>query len=450
MKKLFSIVSILVLTFTLVGCAENTLDESLIAGLTAELQEKTEAMIVLESLLEESEGQLSDLEDEIAVLEKDIEDLQALVFDNVITVTFDNGYGSYSSGTIGFNDDYDGTLLDVIDENYDVQYSTSDFGAFIYGIEGITTMQGNFISFGKNGEASMVGVDSATFENGDVFSFELQWWDTGLQAVYEGIQLFLDNHAASFVNDTTVNYNVLMALEILGLTDTYITQAEMEALVDTTALSTNADYFKAIMKLQAVDSDVTQLYTDFAASATVSGYGGTAYALLALNSTTHSVDFTVFETAALTSFDTESPYALGLDSGGVSLVALSEYAGDADVDAMITEFATWIQNDQLPSGGIETRDMGWGSSENAASISQVIIGLVANGIDPRGVNYTQGTNNLITRLLDFQHPTGSFDWTLTDAVDEDLAFSTPQAFLALVVYQEYANTMSAVNPYSFK
>ena len=117
---------------------------------------------------------------------------------------------------------------------------------------------------------------------------------------------------------------------------------------------------------------------------------------------------------------------------------------------MITEFATWIQNDQLPSGGIETRDMGWGSSENAASISQVIIGLVANGIDPRGVNYTQGTNNLITRLLDFQHPTGSFDWTLTDAVDEDLAFSTPQAFLALVVYQEYANTMSAVNPYSFK
>lgn len=443
MKKLFSIVSILVLTFTLVGCVEDTLDESVIAGLTAELEAKTEAILELE-------GSLEDAEDEIAILEQDIEELLALIYDSVITVTFDNGYGTFTSGTIGFDDAYNGTLLELIDESYDVQYSTSEFGAFIYGIEGITTMQGNFISFSKNGESSMVGVDTATFEDGDVISFELQWWDTGLQAVYEGIQLFLDNHAANYVNDTTVSYNVLMALEILGLTDDYITQAEMEALVDTTTLITNADYFKAIMKLQAVGSDVSQLYTDFATSATVSGYGGTAYALLALNSTTHSVDFTSFETNALTSYDTESPYDLGLDSGGITLVALSEYAGDTEVDAMITEFTTWIQNDQLPSGGIETRDMGWGSSENAASISQVIIGLVANGINPSGVDYSQGGYNLITRLLDFQHPTGSFDWTLTDAMDEDLAFSTPQAFLALVVYQQYVNTMSAVNPYSFK
>ena len=82
-------------------------------------------------------------------------------------------------------------------------------------------------------------------------------------------------------------------------------------------------------------------------------------------------------------------------------------------------------------------------------MSQVILGLLANGIDPTGTDYTKGTNNLISRLLDFGTETGSFDYVLDDELTEDLAFSTPQAFLALVTYQVFANTYSAVNPYDF-
>jgi len=444
------VVSIFLLAFTLVGCDEISLTAEEITTLQEDLQDKLDEVTTLNESLSTLQETVDTYEDQIADLEAQIAELQAQIYDNVITVTFENDEGNYSSGTIGFNDDFEGTLLELLEVEFDVQYTTSEYGAFIYGIEGISTMTGNFISFGKNGEASMVGVDSTIFTDGDVFSFTLTWWDTKLQAVNEGIELFLQNHAADYVNETTVNYNVLVALDLMGLTNEYITQAEVEALVDTTSLTSNTDYFKAILSLQVVGSDVSQLYTDFATTASIGAYGGTAYGLLALNSATHSADYTSFESSALTSYDTESPYDLGLDSGGITLVALSEYVGDTEVDAMITEFATWISTDQLLSGGIMTRDLGWGASENSASISQVILGLVANGIDPCGVDYTQGDNNLVARLLEFQTDTGSFDWVLTDEINEDLAFSTPQAFLALVVYQQYVNTMSAVNPYSFK
>ena len=181
-------------------------------------------------------------------------------------------------------------------------------------------------------------------------------------------------------------------------------------------------------------------------------YGQTAYGLLALDSISTSEDYSSFVTAALTDLETTTPYDLGLDAGGISLVALSNYTG---VDVLISDYTTWVSTTQLDSGGVITRDVIWGETtypgtENASSMSQIILGMIANGIDPTGLDYTKGTNNLISRLLEFSTETGSFDYVFGDELTEDLAFSTPQAFLALVTYQVYANTYSAVNPYDFK
>ena len=236
MKKLFSIASILLLTVTLVGCDEIALSAEEIATLQEELQDNLDEVTALTENLTALQETVDGYEDEIADLEFQIEQLQALIYDNVITVTFDDGYGTFISGTIGFNEEYEGTLLDLLDEHYDVQFTTFEYGSFINGIEGITTMQGNYISLGKNGEAAMVGVDAITFDDGDVFSFELEWWDTGLQAVYEGIQLFLDNHALDYVNSSSADYAVVAGLSMLGVLDEYITQTEMETLIDASVI----------------------------------------------------------------------------------------------------------------------------------------------------------------------------------------------------------------------
>ncbi len=188
--------------------------------------------------------------------------------------------------------------------------------------------------------------------------------------------------------------------------------------------------------------------------ATVGPYGQTAYALLALDSFSYIYDYSAYLSAAIADLSTTTPYDLGLDAGGVSILALSSHTTEPGVQDLIDEFTTWISASQLDSGGVKTRDIIWGDTtypgtENASSISQVILGLLANGINPTGPDYTKLEGNLITSLLSFQTETGSFDWAKNDEQTEDLAFSTPQAFLALVAYQVYSSTYSAVNPYNF-
>jgi outer membrane murein-binding lipoprotein Lpp len=472
MKKLFSIASILLLAVTLSGCTtEGTTDE--VSNLQSELDQKIEAISALEEqvldlqeqlevanqMVMESDAKKDDLQAEVTYLEvllseleKDILDLQDQIFDNVITFTF-TGYDTYHSTTVGYNDDFDGSLFDLLKDNVDVNYSESDFGVFITGIEGIETMAGNYIAITKNEEMSMVGIADMTFADEDVIGFELTWWDSGLEDVYNAIHLFVDNHAEAYVNDLSVDYNVALGLYNLGVLEDYTTSSQVEALIDTSALSTNMDYFKALMLLQTVGSDTDAIITDLISDASLGGYGNTAYGLLALNSYDHGQDFATFQTNALNSYASESPYDLGLDAGGVSVLALSHYAGDTTIDSYITDYTNWIAADQLSSGGIKTRDMVYGETtypgtENAASIAQVILALLSLDQDPR-TDYVVDGNSLVSRLLEFQTDTGSFDWDLNDEIDEDLMFSTPQAFLALVMYQVYANGSGPVNPYQF-
>lgn len=456
MKKLFSMASVFLLILVLAGCNNEEL-----ATLQQELDSKVAQISELEQELDfaieenyEANGELGDLEAQISELEAQISDLQAQIFDNVITFTLSDEYGMFTSKTVGYNDDFTGNLFEILDENYEVGYSESEFGKFIYSLDHLYPKTGAFIAFSKNGEMSMVGVETSTFEDGDVFTFEVMWWDTTQKAVDDAIQLFLLNHASDYVSDASVEYNVISALYLLGLVDDYVTTEEVETLVNAATLTTVNDYFKAIIKLQSVGVNTDTLITDLNGVVAVGPYGQTAYGLLALDSNTHIVDYSAFVTSALTDLDTTSPYDLGLDSGGISLVALSNYTDQAGVADLISEYTTWIATSQLDSGGVVTRDVVWGDTtypgtENAASMSQVILGLIANGIDPSSTEYTIDGNNLITRLLDYQTSTGSSDWVLGDEYTEDLAFSTPQAFLALVVYQTYMNTYAPVNPYDF-
>ncbi len=444
MKKLFSMAAIFVMAFTLVGCTE-------VNDLEVRIEELNQDIFDINEELGTYVVANTELEEEITALEAEIALLQAQLFDNIITFTLTDEYGEFSSETVGYDDEFDGTLFDLLDDSLTVGYNDTDYGKYITSINNLNPKTGAYISFSKNGVSSIVGVELATFEDGDVFGFDVLWWDTLQQGVDDVIQLFLENHASDYVNSESVDYNVLLALNLLGITSEYVTVSEVETLVDDSTLVTTADYFKAIMKLNVVGVDSTELITELNAIVVPGGYGQTAYGLLAMDSITTSVDYSTFVTAALADFNTTTPFDLGLDAGGISIVALSDYS---DIGTLITDYTSWISTSQLDSGGVVTRDMDWGGTtypgtENASSMSQVILGLVANGIDPTGTDYTKGTNNLIFRLLEFGTDTGSFDYIKTDDLDEDLMFSTPQAFLALVSYQVYANTYSEVNPFDF-
>jgi outer membrane murein-binding lipoprotein Lpp len=438
MKKLFSILTVLVLIIGLAGCVS----ESEIVDLETQILD-LEAQI--STLQEENDG----LEEEKVDLEAQLQDLQELLFDNVITFTFTDIFGNKVNSTVGYDNDFEGTLFDLLDSEFEVGFTESEYGKYIYSLEELNPLNGSFIAFYKNGAMSMVGVEQATYTNGDVFDFEINWYDTTEQAVFNAINLFLDEQVDNYLTETNINYNIVLGLSVLGKLEEYITDETITTYISGLTPSSITDYFKIIMILEAADLDATSYYTALNQIVAVGGYGQTAYGLLGLDANSHSEDYSSFVTAALSDLNTNTPESLGLDSGGISLVALSNYTTETGINTLINDYATWIKDDQLESGGIMTIDFGWGTSENAASISQVILGLVANGIDPTSADYTKTNGDLVSRLTEFQTETGIFDWDLTDDIADDTTFSTPQAFLALAVYYTYSNTYTAVNPFNF-
>ncbi len=271
MKKLFSMAVIFIMALTLAGCSTTKIEdlELEIDELNQEIwdthQEMGEHIIdntLLQDELSDTHQAFVELEAEMLLLLEELSLLQAQVFDNVITFTLEDEYGDFNSKTVGFNDEYDGTLFDLLDENLEVGYSESEWGKFIYSIEDLRPKTGAYISFSKNGVPSIVGVELSTFEDGDIFAFEVLWWDTLQQDIDNLIQLFIDNHASNYVNSELVDYNVLLGLSLLGIESEYVSISEVETLVENSTLTFVSDYFKAIMKLNVVGSDSSELLAE--------------------------------------------------------------------------------------------------------------------------------------------------------------------------------------------
>lgn len=346
---------------------------------------------------------------------------------------------------------YEGTLFDVVNTHFDLTYSESEYGVFIISLEDLNPKNGSYIAISENGEMAMSGIDQLTLEDGDTFTFDIVWYDTVLQEIDEMITLFLDHHIETYINESFIDVNVLSALKLLGLEEEYIDDLDIAnmAMFDENTLETTADYFKAVTILNMLGYDVDALLNDYANTASVGPYGETAYGLLVLqqSSELYAELIDTFEQDLMNN----APFSLGLDAGGISLVSLA----DSDFEnrqSLIDEYVSGIEENQLDTGGVKTRDMVYGDTtypgtENAASMAQVIIGLLANGIDPSGDTLSVGEVSLISRLLDFKTEDGAFDYLLDDDFDVDLMFSTPQAFLAIVMYQEYKAVGASVHPY---
>jgi hypothetical protein len=133
------------------------------------------------------------------------------------------------------------------------------------------------------------------------------------------------------------------------------------------------------------------------------------------------------------SFLTSStPNYMDSDYAGMVLLALSNSAEAEGVEAFINDMILYIK-DQQSENGITA----WGSA-NSASTAVVILGLLAHNLDPRSEQFTVDGIDLIEALLTYEVD-HAFKWIRTqDTID--LAFSTPQAFAALVAYKIYRDT----------
>lgn len=457
MKKLFSLITLLVLAIGLTGCTTET--NELQQEITS-LQQQIATLEAEKLALEEAAEDNEDLQAQIDALEQQLEDMLVSSHMNIITIELTDINGETESSYVTYTgSDVTIPLLDALQEAFDVDYMDTQYGTMINSINHMLVPVGSYIAIYENGVMSPVGIDDIVVDDGDKFEFVVSWWDMTQEAVYNALTLFMENQLEDYLSTSYIDYNVL-----LGCVDLCDGYAAYEAIHQDSVLETylngltNAtvqDYFKAIMIANQMTTTTTSdaLISELAAVATAGPYGQTALGLIALTSYEHTTMFLSFATEAYTYYSNNTPYDEGLDAGGMSLVAFSRFGTVEQFDTVIDQYVNWIIAEQLPSGGVKTRDITWGDTvypgtENAASISQVILALVANGYDPSAGDFVEGDTSLLLRLLDFQLEDGSFDWDLTDEVLNDKAFSTPQAFLALASYYQFINSYGEDNnPY---
>lgn len=444
MKKLFSMVTVILFVMGLTACTTDLENE--LADLEQELASLQQQKDTLDGQVDELTEQNLELNDLWEQAEFERMDVQI----SITTIDLD---GNETTKQVGFTDDFVPSLSGVITLLFDAEIMDSEYGSYLVTLNDMAVPYGSYVSISENGEPSMVGLDGLVINDDDQFTFEVTWWDTTQQAVYEAIQLFASEQAENYLTTDFIDYNVLLGCQ--DLCDIPLTDTEIETYLDGLTLVTVQDYFKAIMIANTLDSTTySDTYISELNTIVSTGmYGQTGLGLIALDSYDHGLDYSAYLTSALSYFDTSSPFDEGLDAGAIGVIGLSQHQTEPGVTTLIDEYINWIKDDQLPSGGIKTRDIVWNETtypgtENAATLAQVILAIIATGQDPAGEAFTQDGNNLVSRLTEFQLADGTFDWDLTDEIANDPSFSTPQAFLALVTYYHFMNTYGAhTNPY---
>lgn len=122
------------------------------------------------------------------------------------------------------------------------------------------------------------------------------------------------------------------------------------------------------------------------------------------------------------------------DITAMALTALAPYSEQPKVNKAIEKAVAFLSKAQGATGGFNEAFVGGVSSEATA---QVIIGLTANGIDPRSTKFTKEGSHLVDHLLSFQSKDGGFKHTIEDRASNNMA--TEQALQALAAFDLYLN-----------
>jgi len=421
MKKLFSLVFVLTFVALLSACQSNDY-ETKIEDLETKITQLEQAQSTMETSLAQYQNSLAELttvtaeaEAEVQGLLDRIETLESLQYDGMFLVTFESET-IYETHQINYRDDDDLTVLDYLIATFEMDYSESDFGVFINAIGPLNTQHGNFISISQNQESLMVGIDQVSFEDGDHFSFALSWWDDEAKLYHDQIQLFIDEHAESFIESQ--NEYVLTGLSHVMTRDT----VEQEMETQTNPL------IKQILALKAQGQDVTAHQAALNDQLTYAHPYAASLAVFALH------DYEDFDaTDFIDLVKSEDLEALDLDTLSLIAVALDILGEEPD---LLNSIKTHLTENAFnhPYG------------QNSATFANVIIALIALDVDPRTIE--EDGQNLMETLLAYQLEDGSFKYTLDDD-SADLMFSTPQSFLALISMQAYL-AQGAFNPYNIK
>lgn len=324
------------------------------------------------------------------------------------------------------------SLIALIDEEIDLDYTTSQWGAFIQGVGGhYPTEYGitynYYFGLYINDVMSSTGLDAVSYEKDMIIEFR----ETTMLSAFDleidsWIFSFIQEHVNTYINQEAISQHVLAALIMLNHHG-YITM-DLKTL-NYPALSTDTlgNLFKSSLIAYAKDASMDDLEEALLAFTPSNPYDAVtflnAYDVIVGDKQSIQRDNVVAYLKA------NDPTFMDADFAGMALSAIYTYQDQISVQSYMSRMIQEIKHQQT-SAGVSA----WGNS-NASSTAAAIMGLYAIGHDPRSEAYTMDGVDLVEALWSYKGSVG-FKYLSADAQD-DLAFSTPQAFAAFVMYKIY-------------
>lgn len=459
MKKLFSLVFALVFVFGLAACVESEVEYD--GTITVIIGEETQEVYDIHFLNDEEQTLLeliesvvevetidtsygpmvtrvgsieSDDDGYIAILKNDAyasSGVDTLAYEDGDVFTFmyegftpyliielDDGY-HVETHYVNYEEDSELTLYDLLTDHFDISYDEFDFGKMLTKVNHLEVQDGNYIALYHNGEAMVEGVSFSEFETEDTIRLALEWWDQQAQAK-RMIDLFLDNYMDAFLE--SANYYVFAGLHHL---EDVAYSLNMAAYEDDQSAGW---YAKWILVGRSLGED-TGLFEDALHELATLDYPYSAALFsIALDDETFTNDFVaMIQSETLTDFD--------LDTLSMIMLAFNH----AGITEMNDEFAAVIESELYASS----------YGDNAATFAHVLIALISAGIDPSDERFMhEDGQSLVNVFFAYHRGDGSFMYQL-ESDEADLMFTTPQAFLALVMYTQGLQE-PAVQPFNFE
>ena len=335
------------------------------------------------------------------------------------------------------------TAFDALKNNFNVLYQDSDYGPYLQSINGSIQDPNYYLAIYENGEMAATGVDGLVLDNNDVFDFKVTCWQS-----FDETDLLVDKVIYSFfkkgldelLKNNQVDYNLISAINLMKNNyydasifnfnfenDYYLNEAKKDYTNETSigtlfkaSIYANAyeytnDTIKTALEKIVDTSNLLNIYTI--------GY----YLVACENVESNNAIYYLVKQLFKTILD-------GSEASDSLLTALSIYSKYNVNDAQTVNDALALFTPLIKENGVEDS---W-SGVNACSTAQMILALSANNINSR----TYNQYDLIKILLSYETENGLFKWQQTSN-EADLAFTTPQAISALLMYKLYRDTGKA-------
>lgn len=334
------------------------------------------------------------------------------------------------------------TAFNALKANFNVKYSESDYGPYLQSINGSIQDPNYYLAIYENGQMASTGIDGLVLDNSDVFDFKVTCWqmfdETDL-LVDQVIYLFFKNSLDELLKNNQVDYNLIAAIK--KMSDNYYDESIFnlnfensyyldEAKKDYTNETSIGTLFKASVYSKSynqANDTIKNALNNINDLSTVASLYTIGFYLIAC--TNIGLDNEIYKQAKNELINIINSSEAN-DSLTMLLTIYANYNGNLENDETLKSCLQKYQN-LFKADGIEDS---W-SGVNAGSTAQMILALTANNINPR----TYNQYDLIKILLGYELQNGTFKWQ-KDANEADLAFTTPQAISALLMYKLYRDT----------